>query len=250
MAARKDAGGKGKGELNEHLTGRGEARLCRKIEEDDDGSCLLVVWVLLRWKGKGDRRDGCGSARISSSWCRLGPTCPRCGELGVCIGTPTAGGGTSWAAPTKTRGERRVELKHTSSSGSGPGCGLGQLRWQGPNAEGEKYHGYGGGHAAAAGVDFVERLGPDASATVFAALRDPADLARAAAVSRSWRTLVMAVHLSKIQCLRLFPEVSIFTSIEQSATSASSSNNGVNEEDAGSTATATAWENHRREQNV
>ena len=45
------------------------------------------------------------------------------------------------------------------------------------------------GHAAAAGVDFVERLGPDASAIVFAALRDPADLARAAAVSRSWRTL-------------------------------------------------------------
>jgi len=60
----------------------------------------------------------------------------------------------------------------------------------------------------------------------------------------------MAVHLSKIQCLRLFPEVSCFTRIEQSATSASSSNNGVNEEDAGSTATATAWENHKREQRV
>jgi hypothetical protein len=62
----------------------------------------------------------------------------------------------------------------------------------------------------------------------------------------------MAVHLSKILCLRLFPEVSIFTRIEQSATSASSSSNGVNEEDAGSTATATAtaWENHKREQRV
>ncbi|KAG2582538.1 F-box protein At4g00755-like isoform X2 [Panicum virgatum] len=105
------------------------------------------------------------------------------------------------------------------------------------------------GHAAAAaGVDFVERLGPDASAAVFAVLRDPADLARAAAVSRSWRTLVMAVHLSKMQCLRLFPEVSWFTRVEQSATSASSSNNGVNEEDAEST--ATAWENHKREQRV
>jgi len=61
---------------------------------------------------------------------------------------------------------------------------------------------------------------------------------------------VMAVHLSKMQCLRLFPEVSCFTRIEQSATSASSSNNGVNEEDAGSTATATAWESHKREQRV
>jgi len=53
------------------------------------------------------------------------------------------------------------------------------------------------GHdAAAAGVDFVERLGPDSSAAVFAALRDPADLARAAAVSRSWRTL--GLHFSSL----------------------------------------------------
>ncbi|OEL18106.1 F-box protein [Dichanthelium oligosanthes] len=103
---------------------------------------------------------------------------------------------------------------------------------------------------AAAGMDFMERLGPDTSAVVFAALRDPADLARAATVSRSWRTLVMAVHLGKIQCLRMFPEVSVFTRGEQSTASASSSNNGVNEEDAGSTAAASAWENHKREQRV
>ncbi|CAO2189244.1 unnamed protein product [Urochloa humidicola] len=85
-------------------------------------------------------------------------------------------------------------------------------------------------------MDFVERLGPDASAAVFAVLRDPADLARAAAVSRSWRTLVMVVHMSKIQCLRLCPEVASITRIEQeqSTSSASSINNGVNEGDADS----------------
>ncbi|CAL5007475.1 unnamed protein product [Urochloa decumbens] len=104
--------------------------------------------------------------------------------------------------------------------------------------------------AAAAGMDFVERLGPDASAAVFAVLRDRADIARAAAVSRSWRTLVMVVHMSKIQCLRLCPEVASITRIEQEqpTNSASSSNSGINEGDAGSTAAAAAWENYKIEQ--
>lgn len=37
------------------------------------------------------------------------------------------------------------------------------------------------------GLDFLESLGPDISATVFSLLDDPADLARATAVSHSWR---------------------------------------------------------------
>jgi hypothetical protein len=37
------------------------------------------------------------------------------------------------------------------------------------------------------GMDFLECVGPDASAIVFRLLDDPADLARASAVSRSWR---------------------------------------------------------------
>ncbi|RCV29519.1 hypothetical protein SETIT_6G020100v2 [Setaria italica] len=101
-------------------------------------------------------------------------------------------------------------------------------------------------------MDFVDRLGPDASAAVFAVLRDPADLAHAAAVSRSWRTLVMVVHMSKIQCLRLCPEVASFTRIEleQPTNSASGSDSGVNEEDAGSTAATTTWENYKTEKMV
>jgi hypothetical protein len=37
------------------------------------------------------------------------------------------------------------------------------------------------------GMDFLDCLGPDTSAIVFRLLCDPADLARASAVSRSWR---------------------------------------------------------------
>jgi hypothetical protein len=37
-------------------------------------------------------------------------------------------------------------------------------------------------------TDFLDFLGPDTSAIVFTMLHDPADLARASAVSRSWRT--------------------------------------------------------------
>jgi hypothetical protein len=41
---------------------------------------------------------------------------------------------------------------------------------------------------AESSTDFLDFLGPDTSATVFTMLHDPADLARASAVSRSWRT--------------------------------------------------------------
>ncbi|XP_062192543.1 F-box protein At4g00755-like [Phragmites australis] len=104
---------------------------------------------------------------------------------------------------------------------------------------------------AAVGVDFLEWLGPDTSAIVFTLLRDPADLANASAVSRSWRTLVMAVHLSKIQCLRACPEVSSFTRIEQVITSANCSNYGINEDaGANAAAAASALENHKRDHRV
>uniref|UniRef100_A0ACD5YHX8 Uncharacterized protein n=1 Tax=Avena sativa TaxID=4498 RepID=A0ACD5YHX8_AVESA len=56
--------------------------------------------------------------------------------------------------------------------------------------------------------DFLEWLGPDISTTrVFSRLDDPADLVRAAAVSRTWRRFVMENNLSKSLCVRLCPEV-------------------------------------------
>ncbi|TVU42584.1 hypothetical protein EJB05_09001 [Eragrostis curvula] len=99
--------------------------------------------------------------------------------------------------------------------------------------------------AASPGVDFLEWLGPDTSAVVFALLRDPADIARASVVSRSWRTIVLATHFSKIQCLRICPDVANFTRIEQ-VTSASS--NGELAESIA--ATAAAWEIHERDHMV
>uniref|UniRef100_A0ACD5VFZ4 Uncharacterized protein n=1 Tax=Avena sativa TaxID=4498 RepID=A0ACD5VFZ4_AVESA len=66
----------------------------------------------------------------------------------------------------------------------------------------------------AQGMDFLHCLGPDTSATVFSLLDDPADLARASAVSRSWRRSVIENQFSKIQCLRAYPEVANFTNIE------------------------------------
>ncbi|XP_025796789.1 F-box protein At4g00755-like isoform X3 [Panicum hallii] len=92
-------------------------------------------------------------------------------------------------------------------------------------------------------ADFLQWLGPDTSAIVFTLLHHPADLARASAVSRSWRTFVIANQFSKIQCLRVCPEVSNFTSIE-----ASSSGSDV-KEDVGSSAAA-GWENQKRDHRV
>ncbi|XP_040378096.1 F-box protein At4g00755-like [Oryza brachyantha] len=65
----------------------------------------------------------------------------------------------------------------------------------------------------AARFDFLEWLHPDTSATVFTFLDHPAHLARASAVSRSWRRFVVGNGFSKIQCLRLCPDVSNFTSV-------------------------------------
>lgn len=63
------------------------------------------------------------------------------------------------------------------------------------------------------------------SAAVFTFLDHPADLARASAVSRSWRRFVVRNGFSKIQCLRLCPEASNFTRIitKQAIASASES---------------------------
>uniref|UniRef100_A0ACD5WCC6 Uncharacterized protein n=1 Tax=Avena sativa TaxID=4498 RepID=A0ACD5WCC6_AVESA len=71
-------------------------------------------------------------------------------------------------------------------------------------------------------TDFLEFLGPDTSATVFTMLHDPADLARAAAVSRSWRAFVITNQFSKTQCLRLCPEVSTFAHVEVHSSTSSS----------------------------
>ncbi|TVU42569.1 hypothetical protein EJB05_08985 [Eragrostis curvula] len=102
--------------------------------------------------------------------------------------------------------------------------------------------------AASPGVDFLEWLGPDTSAVVFAQLCDPADIARASAVSRSWRTIVLATHFSKIQCLRVCPDVANFTRIDQVTSANDSSNNGEVAES--SAATAAAWEIHERDHMV
>ena len=45
--------------------------------------------------------------------------------------------------------------------------------------------------AESGGWDFLDWLGPDTSACIFHRLDDPTDLARAAAVSRSWRQFGM-----------------------------------------------------------
>ncbi|XP_037465237.1 F-box protein At4g00755-like [Triticum dicoccoides] len=67
-------------------------------------------------------------------------------------------------------------------------------------------------------ADFVDYLGPDTSATVFTMLHHPADLARASAVSRSWRQFVIDNQFSKLQCLRACPEVSTFTQVDVTTT--------------------------------
>ncbi|BAF10677.1 F-box protein At4g00755 [Oryza sativa Japonica Group] len=65
------------------------------------------------------------------------------------------------------------------------------------------------------GWDFVDWVGPDASASIFRSLDDPADIVRAAAVSRSWRRFVVENEFSKSICLRICPEIANFTSAEE-----------------------------------
>lgn len=59
--------------------------------------------------------------------------------------------------------------------------------------------------------DFLQQLGPDMSINIFMQLDDPSDLARACAVSHTWRQFVIANELCKMLCLRMFPEVSCVT---------------------------------------
>ncbi|WVZ55177.1 hypothetical protein U9M48_005876 [Paspalum notatum var. saurae] len=61
--------------------------------------------------------------------------------------------------------------------------------------------------------DFLDRVGPDTSSCIFKLLDHPADLARAAAVSRSWRRFVIDNEFCKRLCRQLCPEVANFTSV-------------------------------------
>lgn len=61
------------------------------------------------------------------------------------------------------------------------------------------------------GWDFLDWLGPDISTTIFQLLDDPADLARVAAVSRSWRRFVAVNKFSKHLCRQICPEAASFT---------------------------------------
>ncbi|OEL29855.1 F-box protein [Dichanthelium oligosanthes] len=61
------------------------------------------------------------------------------------------------------------------------------------------------------GWDFLDWVGPDTSTCIFQLLDDPADLARAAAVSRSWRRFVIENEFCKSLCRRICPEVANFT---------------------------------------
>ncbi|KAJ1292584.1 hypothetical protein BS78_01G001100 [Paspalum vaginatum] len=92
-------------------------------------------------------------------------------------------------------------------------------------------------------ADFLEWLGPDTSSVVFTLLHHPADLARASAVSRSWRTFVIENQFSKIQCLQVCPEASNFTSIETRSPC------GDIMENVGSSSAA-EWENQKRDHRV
>ncbi|XP_078174330.1 F-box protein At4g00755-like [Carex rostrata] len=62
--------------------------------------------------------------------------------------------------------------------------------------------------------DPLEWLGLDASATVINYLNSPADVARAAAVSKSWGKFVISNEFGKRLCMKLCPEITNFTDIE------------------------------------
>lgn len=62
--------------------------------------------------------------------------------------------------------------------------------------------------------DLLEWLGSDASANVINYLNNPADVARAAAVSKSWCKFVISNEFGKRLCMKLCPEISNFTDID------------------------------------
>ncbi|KAL6494038.1 hypothetical protein OROGR_031947 [Orobanche gracilis] len=56
------------------------------------------------------------------------------------------------------------------------------------------------------GIDFLKYLETDTSINIMSFLDDPADLARASAVSRYWREFVIANKLTKQLCAKTFPQ--------------------------------------------
>ncbi|OAY78899.1 F-box protein At4g00755-like [Ananas comosus] len=90
--------------------------------------------------------------------------------------------------------------------------------------------------------DFLEWLGPDTSTTVFMRLEDAADLARAIAVSRSWRQFVIMNSFSKNLCLKICPEASKFSQIVEV-------NSSTTDPEVGSS-TATEWRRMEREHRI
>ncbi|KAG1362310.1 putative F-box protein [Cocos nucifera] len=90
--------------------------------------------------------------------------------------------------------------------------------------------------------DFLEWLGPDTSTSVLMCLNDPSDIVRASAVSRSWRRFVIVNGFGKKLCIRICPEVSIFTRVIEVRSTEKSMEVG--------TSTAAEWESLEREHKV
>uniref|UniRef100_A0ACD5WI21 Uncharacterized protein n=1 Tax=Avena sativa TaxID=4498 RepID=A0ACD5WI21_AVESA len=58
--------------------------------------------------------------------------------------------------------------------------------------------------------DFLDRVGPDISASIFRTFDQPADLVRATLAKRSWRTFVVENDFCRKLCERLCPETATF----------------------------------------
>ncbi|KQK23987.1 F-box protein At4g00755 [Brachypodium distachyon] len=89
------------------------------------------------------------------------------------------------------------------------------------------------------GWDFLDWVGPDLAASAFGLLDHPADLVRAAAVSRSWRRCAVESGVCKSLCVKLCPEAAVFTSAVEvsrspptAAESSSGGGSGGREDDA------------------
>uniref|UniRef100_A0ACD5X4P4 Uncharacterized protein n=1 Tax=Avena sativa TaxID=4498 RepID=A0ACD5X4P4_AVESA len=68
--------------------------------------------------------------------------------------------------------------------------------------------------------DFLDRVGPDISASIFRTFDHPADLLRASLVKRSWRRFVVENDFCRKLCERLFPEAAIFAAAVEVSRSA------------------------------
>lgn len=88
-------------------------------------------------------------------------------------------------------------------------------------------------------MDFLEFVGDDASAKVLSSLDDPADLARACSVSRSWYQFVIRNGIFKRLCQRMAPEVSVFASVTEESSSDRNAERGSSND--------TEWEMLERE---